>query len=1066
MAGVRTDGPFFVRPFFSEPSLSGLDPAAVTADGESSTTTSSSQTQPSQTTEQNDVDTSHGNEHQIPANQLEFQISTTTSNTTPTTTPSSVSGSTTTATTTGSSTLDSTATASTTSTPGSTTASTIASTTASTTGSTTEPITDSATGSATETAGSSTASSTDSTTGSLTGSFNAETTTSNTTGSTTAEATSLLELIDNQLYGPQYQALSAAQKDSIQQAERLIRQAAGESYTRLSNEQKLELLNFLIALDLSPDALMEASVQGAGGRGFAANAITGTGHRGHYVSSALNSLAELIRTQRLTPDTMRALTEMAKAPLQADLEPQRLGLVQSSLQNIAFPEKIDQHSKGTCAATVPEMQLALQDPARYVRMVTALASPDGKVPDALMPGGNLPVMEREPGTETDDKSGRSIASRLLQPAFMEYANDGANYDNARDRHDGPVNRGGLVDSEILRLTNGLFGAASHRMLQAVDEPSKARLLQEVETELQNGRPVHIGMHFPLGGGHVVMLTKMDEVNNQAYFLNPWGEMHTMPLDLFKLCMDSAFIPNNPPASSLPVSEDAAMQSLPGAASNPANYRPLSEAYGQLAERLLETVPELSQPLSEGQKESLLEILDDHDIPASQLDRLIQIARSGHLDQNLIDRLQSAETKDDVLKTIYLYERASLANLPEAEFQALVEAYPEKHLSTLEFDQLLDALSVGDSAKITELTAQARSQMTQSAMGREDVSSLTQEQIKERFSSLEDGWTSEASYQKLEQLAAVADASTKAWMIEQLMSGATTGRAERAIATIIGNAGREDQQAILAALNLRELGSEMENPDQAAGVLNTIVKAGFAPDLLERHLNDFFAGVSSQNVNLGFIYRDNRDSVAAAAFIRRLDDRSLASLPASVKSRLLDAVLREQSSLMGNHLGAGVQLGARDERAVFPRLIKVMSPAQLQSSLGRLADGYTNGNDERKMLTIMLQSSDDQFRTLMAQRGLMERLADELEPEDMARIAYRLASLGDHAGLNRLLDHMYSEENSTSDNLAARFVSLCSERALNNLPQSTLKKLHTALDEGWTTDFEERMMKRLEKSVHW
>ncbi|HEY9843810.1 MAG TPA: hypothetical protein V6D23_25280 [Candidatus Obscuribacterales bacterium] len=890
------------------------------------------------------------------------------------------------------------------------------------------------------------------------------------TASLSPEQTDMLLKFIKEL-GPdsEFKDLSPKQTATIKLAEKLLAQAGGENFAKLSADKKTELIKFLIALNPDPRSLMEASVQGAGG-GTGLLGLTETGVEGHYVNSMLASLGEMIRAGRLEQGTLQALTEMAKAPLAPELESQRQALVQSTLQNIAFPERICQHSRGTCAATVPEKLLAQDNPEKYIRIATALASPRGQVPESLV-SEKGPIMEREPGTEIDDKSGRSVASRLMQPAFMEYANgELTTYDNATDQHTNEKGEksDGLDGNQVASLMNGLFPEKGSYICAGVNknatdvQADRERVWRLAESELSLGRPVQIGYKTGNDTGHAVLLTKVDPAKNLAYVMNPWGELHTMPLNQLRDTLNSAVIKNVFDRAALPPGEPDAMAALIGAARDPANYRPIDERGGTQPQKVLDTVPETAQGLSTGQKSEILELFKKQDIPVEQLDRLIEIVRSGNFSQTLLDRLKSADTKDDVLKTLTLFERAGLAKLPEADFRALMETYPERNLSTTDFDGLLDALTTGDSAKIGELAAKARTQMASVASGASEPEKLSQDQIKERFKDLDGLFTGEDGYQKLEQLAALADAGTKAWMIQELMDGPTRGRAERAIATIIGNAGPADQQAILKALDLKTLGSELENPDQAAEVLNTIVRAGFDPKLLESSIDQFFQGVQSQNLNIGLLFNDNKDSLAAAAFIRKLDDKSLAALPTSAKTRLMDAMVRQQ----GGILGWGSHLSSADDRQVFPRLVRACPPELLSRTINRLAEGYTNGHDEGRIKAIMVNCSQDQFKSVIGQKGMMERLADELDAEDMAQVAYRMAQFDDMAGLSRLLTHMDQEHNSTSDNLAERLVRISNENVLGKLPAGILKQLHQAMDEGWTTKEEKQMMHRLEHTRNW
>ena len=347
--------------------------------------------------------------------------------------------------------------------------------------------------------------------------------------------------------------------------ERWLQQLSGGKYDKLSVEQKKALSAFLQQFD--PTELMAASVQGKQGEA-ARSLLTGSGEAGHYVNSLLNSLAQLIQTDRLSPDLLKAVNDLATAELHPDLHDQRQALLSSSLQNIAFPEKINQHARGTCAAGAVEIMLAVEDPVLYVQIMQGLASPGGEVGSPPLKDGFK--MQREPDTLGDDKSGRSLSSRLMQPAFMEYANDQLDYNNAKDQHfdQGKFIHKGLTVAECHHVTEALFGKGKALLITGGPQSD---LLAAFEDQLNQGRPVSCSIMLDRGG-HQVLLTAIDRQNNQAYFMNPWGELQSMPLDEFQSRAFAGIVNDAAPAGNKP-----ALSGLPGAAADLDNYVPIYSA---------------------------------------------------------------------------------------------------------------------------------------------------------------------------------------------------------------------------------------------------------------------------------------------------------------------------------------------------------------------------------------------------------------------------------------------------------------------------------------------------------
>ncbi|PIQ27888.1 hypothetical protein COW36_08730 [bacterium (Candidatus Blackallbacteria) CG17_big_fil_post_rev_8_21_14_2_50_48_46] len=333
----------------------------------------------------------------------------------------------------------------------------------------------------------------------------------------------------------------------------VLDQNSGGKFSELSSEQQhraLEILASKGALDaLSPE------IQGAGGG--TAQSGTAAGEKGHYVNSPISSFSQLIREGKLDDRLLEALEKLNTGEnLDPALKSQSEELFNSALQNIAFPEKISQHSKGTCAATRVEALLAMDNPAAYLDTVRKLASPSARARI------DSAFLQRVSGTETGDQSGRSVASRLIQPALMEYANGSQlDYDNQADAHQAkssflpsPRNgAGGLTVPETLHLIEGVFGKERIDSVHSIytDPPeTREQVLKATERMVSEGKtPLLVDLDWGDSatggdGGHALLLSKLD--SKQAYFMNPWGELDSMPRAEFDARLRAGIALKKPP----------------------------------------------------------------------------------------------------------------------------------------------------------------------------------------------------------------------------------------------------------------------------------------------------------------------------------------------------------------------------------------------------------------------------------------------------------------------------------------------------------------------------------------
>ncbi len=562
--------------------------------------------------------------------------------------------------------------------------------------------------------------------------------------------------------------------------DKLLLRIGQEAFVELPEAHKHQIREFVSQLNFSD--LVLAEVQSEGGAEAVDGIVTGTGVDGHYTSSMLHSLQGLIASKRLTPELLGALQQLQKAPLHADLEPQRLTLIRSTLQELAFPERIEQHSKGTCAPTTVQIVLALKDPVKYTQIVTALASPSGQVPAADIHGQT--GLKREADTLSDDKSGRSLSSRLLQPALMEFGNGEHNYDNTKDRNsDGKTDYSGLDEHGSIRLLDALFGKGAYALRLTHDNPEPywegfvkpEKLMQEVQTALDQGTPVPIGMRWG-ESGHKVLLTKIDTPANRAYFLNPWGERQSMPLETFKRRMNAASLPlhqgtqisgkQNPDYKE-------ALATLPGKNAQLANYEPISSwRYYKITDYLLEdpALKNLSAERKDLLRDKFRTLKLSSDVAGRQMDVLSKLAHAGLINNKLFERIAAVRDKDELSSLVKLY--STFDKLPTERFNSLLAAEPDQHLDPVWYGMLMDDLDKPEVAN--PLLARALARQAAVADGSAQTHDQVQAGIRDAFVALTPG-----DLKGLKPLLTEADEAAKAFMLRKVMDNWPPGQAEDA-----------------------------------------------------------------------------------------------------------------------------------------------------------------------------------------------------------------------------------------------------------------------------------------------
>ena len=493
------------------------------------------------------------------------------------------------------------------------------------------------------------------------------------------------------------------------------------NYNTFTTEQKEKLKEFLKTISL--EDLMKAEQQGSGGDAGSAGMVTGTGVDGHYVNSIISSIRHIMQDNRLTTQVLDSLNSFSKAKLAPELNDQKPNLIRSALQDISFPEKIAQHNKGTCAATSAQIIFAQQEPAKYIQVVEALAGPDGKVPETIVPKGtdNKP-MARENDTLKDDKSGRNITCRLIQPAFMEYANENLDYDNKKDEHSNK--EGGLEQPATNYLMNALLGKDRYKEVDL--KAGDPKVFDAVQKHLtQKKEPVCAGMDWD-DGAHEIVVVKTDKDN--VYFMNPWGDLNSMPVDEFKKRLSSASVdPNLGPDDSSP----DATAALPSAAKDKSNYKEIVPGnYMTVKDRVKYEFPAVATKIIDGIV-AMAKALKFEDPSVSYS---IEIAKDDKLIESALKRLHEIKNKDQASNFMNLAAKVNQF----VKSGILTEAQGKDILTNVKLKDTSELADIYDIINTNMTTDVITKEKASGLLIIKDPSNAVLQTFKKEFTSLSDG----------------------------------------------------------------------------------------------------------------------------------------------------------------------------------------------------------------------------------------------------------------------------------------------------------------------------------------
>lgn len=231
------------------------------------------------------------------------------------------------------------------------------------------------------------------------------------------------------------------------------------------------------------------------------------------------------------------LTALASQVLVQGLD--RRELVLGVLRELLDPGAVEQKAWRTCAAATVQLWLAIREPAEYARIVSGLASWNGRV---TLAGG--PWLQRHGESVRADSSGRTPSSRLLQSAFMDFANGDDRYSNASDqsaRSDGPA-YAGLYPDQFDVLIEAV--TARHWDTLEVGAGNSADAVALIARATSKGEHVPVSLRREKMM-HRLLVERSDV--SSMHCVDPVGERLRVPLDEFRSRLGFVSLPGGSPS---------------------------------------------------------------------------------------------------------------------------------------------------------------------------------------------------------------------------------------------------------------------------------------------------------------------------------------------------------------------------------------------------------------------------------------------------------------------------------------------------------------------------------------
>lgn len=184
--------------------------------------------------------------------------------------------------------------------------------------------------------------------------------------------------------------------------------------------------------------------------------------------------------------------------------------VKNLLRDISYPTDIYQGNKGTCGATAVQVQLAMEDPQKYIEIATSLA--DGKSWKGISPNRNF----------EDSGDNRNLSAQVIQNAFMDYGNGGSVGDWSSKQEDKTTKKSsGITTQDVSELQDVLFGDSKNL---SAEHMSKDKLFKIIDENLKNS-PIPFSVKDEATGiGHEMLILSKE---NGFYKVFTWGEERLM-----------------------------------------------------------------------------------------------------------------------------------------------------------------------------------------------------------------------------------------------------------------------------------------------------------------------------------------------------------------------------------------------------------------------------------------------------------------------------------------------------------------------------------------------------------
>lgn len=202
-------------------------------------------------------------------------------------------------------------------------------------------------------------------------------------------------------------------------------------------------------------------------------------------------------------------------------------VVVSALHDIAAPSDISQGNVGSCGGTSVQVQVAVRDPEEYLNIIDKLSKNQSyitKKGDEIKPNWTF-INEGTPGS-IDTR--RRLSSKIIQNAFMDFANGSQDYDSSKVSS-------GLYAFQEVNIMKSLFG--KDYVSYENDDFSGEQLLKIISNSNPSpSNPVLLGISYDQKGNdgfHAVNVIGINNSKKEVTIINPWGREETFNIKELK-----------------------------------------------------------------------------------------------------------------------------------------------------------------------------------------------------------------------------------------------------------------------------------------------------------------------------------------------------------------------------------------------------------------------------------------------------------------------------------------------------------------------------------------------------